>query len=112
MKKILLLTALLILGLNLASAEANYSDANVYTNFTWNETHLNDNFTISSWVYLKGTGTMPIFYKPTAYTFQINSANKSQLKLNNGTTFSSTQTINVSQWTFLAVTYNGTSITF
>lgn len=110
--KSVLISLLFLITLNFALAEANYSDANAYTNFTWNDTYSNNNFTISSWIYLKSSGTMPVYYKPCSYEFLINSNNQTQFKLNNATTFSNSQSINLSQWTFVAISYNGTSLNF
>ena len=93
------------------SAELNYTTGEaIYTNYSWNWTHTNDNFTISAWVKLKSSGTMPVIYKPFSYALLINSDNKTEFRLNNRTNFSSSGTVSLNTWTFIAATYNGTNI--
>ena len=104
----LALLVLFSLNINFVSAELNYTTGEaVYTNYNWNETHINDNFTMSAWVYAKDSGTMPVIYKPFSYSLLINSNNKTELKLNNGTNFASSGNVELNNWTFFAVYYNG-----
>lgn len=111
-ENLMLFTFILIVFLiNSVSAELNYTTGEaVYANYNWNETHTNNNFTISAWVKLRNSGTMPIIYKPFSYSLLINSDNKTELKLNNGTNFLSSGTVDLNAWTFVAASYNGTSV--
>jgi len=95
-----------------ASADVNYTTGSgVYTNYNWNDTYTNNNFTLSAWVKLKSSGTMPIIYLPFSYKLSVTSNNNLQLTLNNGTSFLSSGTLSLNTWTFIAASYNSTSIT-
>jgi len=101
----------ILLSSGFASAELNYTTGEaVYDDYNWNETHTNDNFTISAWIYPKDSGTSPIIYKPFSYSLLINSNNGTELKLNNETNFSSSGTIELNTWTFVLASYNGTNM--
>ncbi|PIN77066.1 hypothetical protein COV15_03260 [Candidatus Woesearchaeota archaeon CG10_big_fil_rev_8_21_14_0_10_34_12] len=108
---LVLFALLMLINLNFVSAELNYTTGEaVYTDYSWDDTYTNSNFTISAWVYPKSSGVLPIIYRPFSYSLRINSDGRLEFRFNNGTNFSSTGSIEQNNWTFVAVSYNGSSV--
>jgi len=106
-----IISLFILINLNFISAATYQNGSDIYQDSSnWNGTYSNDNFTISAWIYLKNPGTSPVIYRPFLYQLLVNPNNKTELRLNNGTGFSSSGIIDLNSWTFVAASYNGTSI--